>query len=366
MDLLLKAKNIKITIRKDNEKMTELQLRTTEMFGEVQTNIYENENHEMFMTIEQLGKCLGYANGRKGVDNLILRNNYLKEEKFSVPLTLRATDNKTYSTRVFTERGIYEVTFLSNTSKAKEFHSWVCDLLISLRKGDLQLANGNIVFSPEMFETILAKYLGIIDNRILALETKKPTQPNFWVWKKQIANKAIDALCNALCTDGRTAYDMVYDHMTSMYGFSKSFAISQFCAKYDIENTSENPAKVTVIDAIADVPEYQHEFIDVVNYIIGGSNKNNTQLVDTSDVNCDRVQKTIMPLINKYNDNSPNGSKTYRLVYKKMGKSNKSWKNMQTRYHCKSKKEVLLKHDKYYTEFVKAINDLLSEGKGDF
>ena len=39
--------------------MNELQLKTTEMFGEVQTDIYENESHEMFMTIEQLGRCLG-------------------------------------------------------------------------------------------------------------------------------------------------------------------------------------------------------------------------------------------------------------------------------------------------------------------
>ena len=349
--------------------MTELQLRTTEMFGEVQTNIYENENHEMFMTARQLGECLGYSNPTIAINKLVDRNEYIKSEEFSTIVSVVNVENGRKvkrEMRVFNEDGIYEVTFLSGTDKALEFHHWVRQLLKSLRKGDLQLANGNVIFSPEMFEAILNKYLGTIDNRILALETKKPTQPNFWVWKKQIANKAIDALCNALCTDGRTAYDMVYDHMTSMYGFGKSFAISQFCAKYDIENTSENPAKVTVIDAIADVPEYQHEFIDVVNYIIGGSNKNNTQLVDTSDVNCDRVQKTIMPLINKYNDNSPNGSKTYRLVYKKMGKSNKSWKNMQTRYHCKSKKEVLLKHDKYYTEFVKAINDLLSESKGDF
>ena len=89
--------------------MNELQLKTTEMFGEVQTDIYENESHEMFMTIEQLGRCLGYANGRKGVDNLIFRNKYLKEAKYSVPLAMGATDGKVYDTRVFTERGIYNL-----------------------------------------------------------------------------------------------------------------------------------------------------------------------------------------------------------------------------------------------------------------
>lgn len=343
--------------------MNELQLKTTEMFGEVQTDIYENESHDMFMTIEQLGRCLGYANGRKGVDNLIFRNKYLKEAKYSVPLAMRATDGKVYDTRVFTERGIYEVSFLSNTPKAKEFHGWVCDLLIALRKGDLQLTNGNITLSSEMFDMILNKHLGTLDNHILALETKKPAQPNFWLWKKHIANKSIDALVDSLKIDSRTAYDMVYDNMTSMYGFDKSFAISQFCAKYGIDNTPENPAIIPVIDAVADVPEYQREFIDTVNHIIGGDIKDSDSdnVIQTNTLSCDRVQQSIMPLIHKYKDNSPNGSKTYRIVYRGMGKSKKNWKNMLTRYNCKTKKELLLKYDKYFSEFDKIVARLLSE-----
>ena len=160
---------------------------------------------------------------------------------------------------------------------------------------------------------------------------------------------------------------MVYDNMTAVYGFSKSFAISQFCAKYDVENTSDNPAKVAVIDAISDVPEYQREFCEVANHIINSVCTESVAQFNNTTIQCqDRVQQAITPLIYKYDDNSPNGSKTYRIVYKKMGKTNRVWKNMQTRYHCKSKKELLLKYDKYYAEFVKAINDLLSESKGDF
>ena len=343
--------------------MNELQLKTTEMFGEVQTDIYENESHEIFMTIEQLGRCLGYANGRKGVDNLIFRNKYLKEAKYSVPLAMRATDGKVYDTRVFTERGIYEVSFLSNTPKAKEFHGWVCDLLIALRKGDLQITNGDVALSPEIFDMILSKHLGALDNRILALETKKPVQPNFWLWKKHVANKSIDMLVESLHIDSRTAYDMVYDNMISMYGFDKSFAISQFCSKYGIDNTPENPAIIPVIDAVADVPEYQREFIDTVNHIIGGDMKDSDSdnVIQTNTLSCDRVQQTIMPLIHKYKDNSPNGSKTYRIVYREMGKSKKNWKNMLTRYNCKTKKELLLKYDKYFSEFDKIVARLLSE-----
>ena len=205
----------------------------------------------------------------------------------------------------------------------------------------------------------------------LALETQKPIQPNFWLWKNHIANKVIKTLTETLPIDIRSAYDMVYDSMTSIYGFDKSFAISQFCSKYRIINTTENPAKIAIIDAVADVPEYQREFIEAVNHIIGADRKisypkniENAVEVTIPDIQSyDRVQQAIIPLIQRYGDNTPNGSKTYRVVYKRMGKSNKVWKNMQTRYHCKSKKELLLKYDKYYDEFVQAINDLISDGE---
>lgn len=351
--------------------MNELQLRTTEMFGDVQTDIYENEDHEMFMTARQLGECLGYSDPMRNINKLLERNEYLKNPKYSGVVNLSTPQGNrmvNIELRVFNERGIYEVSFKANTDKALAFRDWVGDLLIALRKGDLQLTNGNVTFSPEMFEAVLNKYLGTIDNRLIALETKKPTQPNFWLWKKQIANKAIDTLVEILDIDSRTAYDMVYDNMTSAYGFNKSFAISQFCSKYGIENTQENPAKVAVIDAVADVPEYQREFIEVINHIIGCNKEvhcaENVAQVNISDIqSCDRVQQTIMPLIRKYDDNSPNGSKTYRIVYKKMGKTNRVWKNMQTRYHCKSKKELLLKYDKYFKEFVQVINSLLAESE---
>lgn len=318
----------------------------------------------------QLGECLGYSNPTIAINKLADRNDYIKSEEFSTLTTLVSVENSRRvkrDVRVFNENGIYEVTFLANTDKAKEFRCWVRRLLKSLRKGDLQLANGNVTFSPEMFEAVLNKYLGTIDNRLVALKTKKPTQPNFWVWKKQIANKAIDTLVETLHIDSRSAYDMVYDNMTSAYGFNKSFAISQFCSKYNIENTPENPAKVAVIDAVADVPEYQREFIETINHIISCNREmpyvENVVQVDVSNIqSCDKVQQAIMPLIHKYKDHSPNSSKTYKAVYKKMDKSNKAWKNMLTRHHCKSKKELLLKCDKYYTDFVQAINTLLSEG----
>ncbi len=119
--------------------MNELQLIKSAKFGEVQADIY-SRNDEPYMTIHQLAQCLGYKD-RKGVEKLVERNPYLKSKEFSVTDKMSATDGKRYSTRIFTEDGIYEITMLSKTEKAKEFRAWVRKLLKSLRKGDAKLVS---------------------------------------------------------------------------------------------------------------------------------------------------------------------------------------------------------------------------------
>ena len=116
--------------------MNNLTLIKSDRFGENECDIY-SDNKEMYMTIDQIANCLEYANGRKGIENIIARNEYLKNEEFSVTLKLRATDGKQYNTRVFTEDGIYEVTMLAKTEKAKLFRAWVRKLLKSLRSGEV-------------------------------------------------------------------------------------------------------------------------------------------------------------------------------------------------------------------------------------
>lgn len=61
--------------------MTNLQLIKSERFGEIEADIYSNGN-DMFMTIDQLAACLGYAS-KSGIENIIGRNEYLKAVEFS-------------------------------------------------------------------------------------------------------------------------------------------------------------------------------------------------------------------------------------------------------------------------------------------
>lgn len=127
--------------------MTNLQIIKSENFGEVRTDIYSNGN-DMFMTALQLGECLGYSDPIRNISRVVSRNNYLENNEFSVVVKLTTTDGKAYDTRIFTEDGIYEITMLSRTKKAKEFRSWVRGVLRSVRKHGMY-ATEELLGNPE-------------------------------------------------------------------------------------------------------------------------------------------------------------------------------------------------------------------------
>lgn len=117
--------------------MKDLELIKSSRFGEVECDIYSNEK-EMFMTTEQLGNCLGYQYSKQAISKILDRNAYLKEKEFSGIVKL-GTPSGEQETRVFTEDGIYEVTMLAKTEKAKEFRAFIRKLLKSLRKGEAKI-----------------------------------------------------------------------------------------------------------------------------------------------------------------------------------------------------------------------------------
>lgn len=117
--------------------MNNLELIKSSKFGEVECDIYSNEK-EMFMTTEQLGNCLGYQYARESINKLVSRNDYLREKEFSAEVKMTSPSGEQI-TRVFTEDGIYEVTMLAKTKKAKEFRAFIRKLLKSLRKGEVKI-----------------------------------------------------------------------------------------------------------------------------------------------------------------------------------------------------------------------------------
>lgn len=116
-----------------------LKLIKSSKFNGIECDIYSNEK-EMFMTSEQLGNCLGYQYARESVNKIVSRNKYLENNEFSAEVKMTSPSG-TQITRVFTEDGIYEVTMLAKTEKAKEFRRFVRKLLKSLRKGNAKIVS---------------------------------------------------------------------------------------------------------------------------------------------------------------------------------------------------------------------------------
>lgn len=116
-----------------------LELVKSEQFGTVQADIY-SDGDSVFMTIDQLARCLEYSNGRKGIENLLERNDYLKESTYSTTLELRGVEGNREvirNRRLFTEDGVYEVTMLSKQPKAREFRAWIREVLKRIKKHEM-------------------------------------------------------------------------------------------------------------------------------------------------------------------------------------------------------------------------------------
>ena len=167
--------------------MNELKLVASETFGDIPYNIYSKDGSPC-MTSEQLGQCLGYSHPRESINKLVSRNDYLREPEFSAEVKMTSPRGDTQMARVFTEDGIYEVTMLAKTDRAKEFRATIRKVLKSLRKGDAKLVSmteyqrrivaarersmeiqeeGNRIKRAQMWERLAKKYSGTTYEQVL-------------------------------------------------------------------------------------------------------------------------------------------------------------------------------------------------------
>lgn len=215
--------------------------------------------------------------------------------------------------------------------------------------------------------------LEVLPDEVVALkkEIKKltPTPLNCSSWKRNIATPLVSSLSKIIDLPIAETYKFIYDDMVSTYGFDKIHAMTQFCNKYKVDN-------VSTIDAVADVPTYIEMFTKSVNKFLDINNP----VSDTSDTSAKSevnnninttnsitdyltltVEEIIKPLVDLYHDTSVNNAYTYRRVYKVM-RSDRSWKALMTRRHCKSKKNLVTKFDDIRRDFAKAVNQLVETG----
>lgn len=94
---------------------------------------------EPWFTAEEIGKQLGYANLGDDVNRLYLKNQE-ELDAFSTTAKLAAVDGKAREMRVFNEEGVYLLTMLARTDKAREFRARLAKMLREMRAQRLAMA----------------------------------------------------------------------------------------------------------------------------------------------------------------------------------------------------------------------------------
>lgn len=195
-----------------------------------------------------------------------------------------------------------------------------------------------------------------------------PTQSNYYLWKNSIATPLVKTVSKILGVSVTDTYKAIYDDM-ALRGFNQPYAMNRFCNKYKVDN-------VSTIDAVADVDDYVRMFMDSVNRfleintatsdtppttsqkVINNVDTSSDAIIDYSTLT---VEEIIKPLVDLYHDTSVNNAYTYKRVYKVM-RSDRSWKALMTRRHCKSKKNLVVKFADIKRDFTKAVNQLMETG----
>ena len=255
----------------------------------------------------------------------------------------------------------YPIEVQERIDKLHKFKHWITSEVIpSIRKTGSYSISGNN--NSELFSEI-----NILKQELAEIKTMLvPSQPNYFLWKKTIANPLVESISKIFDLPIADTYKVIYDDMTS-HGFSQPFAMDRFCHKYLVDN-------ISTIDAIADVDNYVNMFMESCNRLLSVKTEENNADITPSNNRVDdnitntnidystmTVEEIIQPLVNLYNDTSVNNVYTYKRVYKVM-RSDRSWKALMTRRHCKSKKALVLKFADIKRDFSKVVNQLMEAG----
>lgn len=117
--------------------MDELTLVKSENFGELQCDIYQGDD-DFYMTREQIGSALGYADPRIAISKLHDRHKE-RLDRFSTVTKLVTVDGKEREVNLYNRKGIMEICRWSGQPKADEFMDWVWDVMDALFAGRFKL-----------------------------------------------------------------------------------------------------------------------------------------------------------------------------------------------------------------------------------
>lgn len=167
-----------------NNSMTVI---TSKPFGALSMDVYEDNNHQYYMTREQIGTALEYGNPKVAIMNIRTRNSDRLDKFCSVLNLSTEVGNHTQmrQTYVYSLRGVMEICRLSRQPKADAFMDFCWDIMESLMRGDSVLA------TPQMDAALSKEF---IDVRLHALfDSMKNLQSELDSTRKDLSDQIEEA-----------------------------------------------------------------------------------------------------------------------------------------------------------------------------
>lgn len=141
----------------DEQTKKEKPMQTTgilqKQFHETLIDYIQDDNGYFWITAEQLGTALGYAQPRKAITKIINRHKDLLENLITGTKLGSITGD--HVTTIINEHGADIICMKSNTLKAKEYIKWAYKVISDYRHGRLQYANPGI--EPEFIRELYAR-----------------------------------------------------------------------------------------------------------------------------------------------------------------------------------------------------------------
>lgn len=103
------------------------------------TDKFIEQYNELWLDAESIGRALGYVTPKESVLKIYQRHQD-ELDNYSIKVKLTSVDNKDRFQRIFNEEGIYIISMLANTDKAKAFRAELAKFLKQKRQEALNEA----------------------------------------------------------------------------------------------------------------------------------------------------------------------------------------------------------------------------------
>ena len=214
--------------------MSNLRLVTTERFGEMDCNFYCNINDDILMSREQIGSALEYKNPDVALSKIHSKHKD-RLDNLSVVSKLVSTDGKTYSTILYSRRGVMEICRWSKQPKANAFMDFCWEVM------DRLLHNEPINQYQQQDLSPIITAITSLQNEIQLLRYNQQRQQplkKYSKWKTR-TNPKLKRLSDYFGKNQMTILRNIYIELEDIYKLDLSDYQEDYCFDIGLENCSQ-------------------------------------------------------------------------------------------------------------------------------